>query len=322
MLDLNLGSLDSWVIYSYRLRLHKPIAARGAQSFIRKGLLLFYRNQWGVGIGEASPIEGFHPIGYDEVYRELCAALQKPGIHSDQTPIVQNTIEMAQFDRFQKGKVLLNGLYTKNQEIDTQFGCYKIKVGRQSVDDDVHMLSQISKKIAQGTPIRLDANCAWTWSECQKFWRGILPLSLNIEYIEEPLKDPLLYPDLTIPFALDERLSDFTDALPHLSHLRAIILKPSLLGFHACFDWMKKANKLGISAVVSSTFESSIGLHAYAQLALMQPNTHAGLATGSWFAEDLLPKCALARDGCLEISAPHHCQTINWKYLTLEKTSK
>ena len=181
------------------------------------------------------------------------------------------------------------------------------------------MLSQISEKIPEGTPIRLDANCAWTWSECQKFWQGILPLSLNIEYIEEPLKDPLLYSNLNIPFALDERLSDLRDTLPHLSHLRAIILKPSILGFHACIDWMKKANQLGISAVISSTFESSIGLYAYAQLALMQPNTHAGLATGGWFKEALVSNRALAADGYLDISTPHHDQKINWKYLTLEK---
>ncbi len=320
---MNLETIGSWAIYSYRLRLHKPIAARGAQSFIRKGLLLFFRNEWGVGIGEATPIEGFHPIGYDEVYDELCAALQTSTNKPNDTTsaIVTNATEMARFNGTQQGRILLNGLCTKDQTVDPQFGCYKIKVGRQSVDDDLHMLSQISKKIAHGTPIRLDANCAWTWNECQKFWRGILPLSLNIEYIEEPLKDPLLYPDLKIPFALDERLSNFSDALPHLSHLRAIILKPSLLGFHACIDWMKKANELGISAVVSSTFESSIGLYAYAQLALMQPDTHAGLATGGWFAEDLISKRALATDGYLEISTPYHNQEINWKYLTLEKRS-
>jgi O-succinylbenzoate synthase len=284
--------------------------------------LLFYRNEWGIGIGEAAPIEGFHPIRYDDVYQSLYSALHESKRQETHTipAIVHNTIEMAKFNGLQQGRVLLNGLYTKTQSVDPQFGCYKIKVGRQSVEDDIQMLFLLSKQIPQDTPIRLDANCAWTWDECHRFWKGIIPFSLNIEYIEEPLKNPLLYPNLHIPFALDERLSDFSDSLSHLSYLRAIILKPSLLGFHACIDWMKKAKNLGISAVISSTFESSIGLYAYAQLALMQPNTHAGLATGSWFAEDLISNRALATDGFLTISNPHH-QTINWNHLTLEKES-
>jgi o-succinylbenzoate synthase len=61
-----------------------------------------------------------------------------------------------------------------------------------------------------------------------------------IEYIEEPLQDPLLIPDLfrrtrsTVRFALDESLSQAhsggLDGLLGLDGLTAVVLKPTILG--------------------------------------------------------------------------------------------
>ena len=68
---VNFVNIDNWSVFRYELPLHKPIAARGANRLIRKGLLIFMRNTWGIGIGEAAPIEGFHPISYDQTQEDI-----------------------------------------------------------------------------------------------------------------------------------------------------------------------------------------------------------------------------------------------------------
>ena len=292
---MNFVNIDNWSVFRYELPLHKPIAARGANRLIRKGLLIFMRNTWGIGIGEAAPIEGFHPISYDQTQEDILSALvnAKPPRYR----ISQCAIEMAQHPLSKNKRVPVNGLLTDSTSIDPQFSCYKIKVGRQSVHDDANMVSTIIRSLPPQTKIRLDANCAWSMSQCMTFWNLIKEYIGNIEYIEEPLSNPEEYPKLSIPFALDERLSLFDTQLHTLSYLRAIILKPSLLGFHSCTDWIARATQLNISAVVSSTFESSVGLFAYADIA--QPNTHCGLGTNSWFKEDILKRRALPKNGIL-----------------------
>ena len=161
------------------------------------------------------------------------------------------------------------------------------------------MVRTILETLPAQTKIRLDANCAWSLSECMLFWSLIKGHTKNIEYIEEPLSNPDDYIQLPIPFALDERLAMFKEQLHTLPYLRAIILKPSLLGFHSCEEWIYKATVLNLNAVISSTFESSIGLFAYARIA--QPNTHCGLGTNSWFKEDLLEQRALPQKGMLHV---------------------
>ena len=76
----------------------------------------------------------------------------------------------------------------------------------------------------------------------------------------------------------------------------ALVLKPAVLGgFERTALLAAWAAQRGMHAVVSSAFESGLGLSQLAQLAAalevapgVQPAQH-GLATLSWFAEDLLP---------------------------------
>ena len=288
--------IDNWAVYHYALPLHKPIAARGANRCTRMGILVLIRNEWGIGIGEAAPIEGFHPVSFDQTQEDILSALRQKT--SPEHLISLCAIEMAQQPTPQNS-VPVNGLLTNEHSIDPQFSCYKIKVGRQSVHDDANMVRTILETLPTQTKIRLDANCAWSLSDCMFFWSLIKGHTKNIEYLEEPLANPDDYIQLPIPFALDECLAMFKEQLHTLPYLRAIILKPSLLGFHSCTEWIHKATALNLNAVISSTFESSIGLFAYARIA--QPNTHCGLGTNSWFKEDLLEQRALPQKGMLHV---------------------
>lgn len=82
----------------------------------------------------------------------------------------------------------------------------------------------------------------------------------------------------------------------------ALVLKPAVLGgFERTAQLAAWAAQRGMHAVVSSAFESSLGLSQLAQLAAAleaAPGAQAtqhGLATLTWFAEDLLPAAASAQ---------------------------
>lgn len=77
----------------------------------------------------------------------------------------------------------------------------------------------------------------------------------------------------------------------------ALVLKPAVLGgFERTAELAAWARQRGMLCVLSSSFESSLGVAQLAQLAAafdaaagLAGSTQHGLATLSWFAEDLLP---------------------------------
>lgn len=317
-LDVSNWKDTDWALLSYSLRLHQPIAARNAAQHTRRGFLVIKNNPWGIGVGEAAPIPGFHSIHYDQLKAELHTALHDPSKISESTPIAKCAIEMASWNGTVNSRIPINGLLTASQSTVSGFSCYKIKVGRAPIDEEIAMLKTIAASLPSHTSVRLDANCAWNLSTCMEFWEQASALPLNIEYIEEPLQNPNQYSDLTIPFALDERLETYSDRLQSLSSLKALIIKPSMHGFRASLEWIYKAKALQLSAVISSTFESSVGLLAYAQLAARQPQTPAGLATLSWFVDDLLYHQATPQQGLLHtLPAKEIFSRLQWEHLSL-----
>jgi len=78
--------------------------------------------------------------------------------------------------------------------------------------------------------------------------------------------------------------------LTALPGLKAIVLKPTLLGFERSMQFGRKATLLGITPVVSSAFETSLGLTAVAELGacLNSTDVPSGLDTLDWFQQDLL----------------------------------
>ena len=93
--------------------------------------------------------------------------------------------------------------------------------------------------------------------------------------------------------------------------VRALVLKPSVLGgFERTAELAAWAVRRGILAVLSSSFESCLGISQIAQLAAAADagsvgvggGVQHGLATLSWFAEDLL-SAAAAADGAAPTQA-------------------
>jgi isochorismate synthase/2-succinyl-5-enolpyruvyl-6-hydroxy-3-cyclohexene-1-carboxylate synthase/2-succinyl-6-hydroxy-2,4-cyclohexadiene-1-carboxylate synthase/O-succinylbenzoate synthase len=162
----------------------------------------------------------------------------------------------------------------------------KVKVGRaNSVEKDIATVRKIREMVGPDLVIRCDANRAWSLEEALAFVEGVE--DCQIEFIEEPVKHlsalkVFCESSPQIPVALDENLSDMlrnvtmdsicTETAKILrcfsGSLGAVVLKPSVLGslerFRAIVD---VCVEFGIKPIVSSTFESSVGLYNLAQLA-------------------------------------------------------
>lgn len=198
--------------------------------------------------------------------------------------------------------VHLNGLIAEDNNLTETVrrlrrdGCraIKLKVGRESLERDVERTRDAYHELGSDTTLRLDANRSWTFENAVAFANQIS--DCEIEYIEEPLAEPKRLAEFTaqtgLPVALDESLVDMTpDQLSSRDFAAAIVLKPTLLGgFDTSAAFARRAKELGMKVVISSAFESSVGIAALAQFAAAYSsfNTPAGLDTLDWFRHDLL----------------------------------
>jgi len=200
---------------------------------------------------------------------------------------------------------------TKARELVAQgFKAFKLKVGSaDKVAEDVEKVEVVRSSIGQEALLYLDANRAWRWEQALAFAKGIV--DYNISYLEEPLRDYAqvsnFFKKTGIPIALDETLA----SMPLPSSLfpagvKVLVLKPSVLGgFEKAMHYVRRAREYGIIPVVSSAFETGIGLSALANFAasLNQPDTTVGLGTYHWFQEDLLLQRFHPLNGQIDVEA-------------------
>ncbi|MBU8933621.1 MAG: o-succinylbenzoate synthase [candidate division Zixibacteria bacterium] len=173
------------------------------------------------------------------------------------------------------------------------FKAVKLKIGRQDIEADVELVHNVRKQIGKRMALRLDANRAWKVEQATTFMDRVQ--DCNIEYIEEPAEDFLGILQLcnraskSIPIALDESLGSITTLDP-LPGVEAIVLKPTLLGLERSVQLARRAAELGMKAVMSSSFESGIGLHTLVELAAglkEGPMVPVGLDTANSLAYDI-----------------------------------
>ena len=116
-----------------------------------------------------------------------------------------------------------------------------------------------------------------------------------------------------MPVALDESIAEGLyqeDFLQNKTWARAVVLKPTLLGgTRTAEDWAAEAIECGLKPVVSSCFESGVGLIALAHLAatITEEDIPAGLDTYDWLAEDILERRFQARNGKLDLAELDEC---------------
>ena len=175
----------------------------------------------------------------------------------------------------------------------------KLKVGRGDIKDEVALVREVRRAIGAGTELRLDANRAWTVDQAKRFAKGVQ--GAGIAFVEEPLQNPTelpsLWMDTGLPIALDETL-----ALPQgeafvRGWVAAVVLKPTIVGgFGRTLSLAATARTVGARPILSSAYESGVGVRGLVALAAATGAEPAGLDTTRRLRGDVL-QTPLALDG-------------------------
>ncbi len=93
-----------------------------------------------------------------------------------------------------------------------------------------------------------------------------------------------------MPYALDETLNDTDYRYQYQAGLNALVLKPMIIGDIAKLQQLvEQANEDGVSSVLSSSLESSLGINDICTLAAaITPMQAPGVDTLAAFSQDIL----------------------------------
>ena len=165
----------------------------------------------------------------------------------------------------------------------------KIKVGRQEFDEDIEFVHSVCYENPD-IDVRIDANRAWTLQIAQKFLDATR--HLEFDYIEEPLKDKSQLAAFArashVPLALDETLRE-PEAERYCKFADVYVLKPTLSGgMIGTIERIKQTQADHIRCIISSSYESGIGMLGLLELAGSVPGEVHGLDTYNLFERDVL----------------------------------
>ncbi|MDZ4830945.1 MAG: o-succinylbenzoate synthase [Phycisphaerae bacterium] len=193
----------------------------------------------------------------------------------------------------------VNALFSGNTDdaaraiADGRFAGYRtVKVKISSADDRATVLALV-RGLPESTRLRLDANRALGFDAALALVDGIAPE--RVDYLEEPLSDPLLLPQLHFAtghaIALDESLleRDLRSALETAPGVTTHVLKPSLHGsLERVRERAERTARQTLRTTLSNAFESAYTLRLLARLATWLPNAAGdhGLGTAGFLVGD------------------------------------
>lgn len=244
--------------------------------------------------------------------RALCARLEKDLDHSVIAPSVLFALESALFSlaasirgvsvaeflsdvhpKAVHSACLIQGDLQTVRSLGAKYAAegftdFKLKVGSPNIPLDVAKVEALREVIGLDNRIRLDANAAWSLEEAAGFAGAIG--KAQISFIEDPCRDQDDYEKFfertDMPWVLEAHstlrpLSEWEG----VQGLKAVIVKPMLTGGITRFLAIKDiAYQIGARVVVSSLFETSVGLKMLANLAALT-ELPCGLGTADWFGD-------------------------------------
>ena len=307
--------IDSVRVYHYRLPLIHPVFWWGVPYSFRSGLLICLRDGEFEGWGEIAPLPGFSQESLSEarnqtvcLAKEICkSSLQSHDLESlTLLPSVQFGYELANFNLnadssgqplFVADSISCCKLISdqNSSQIDSirylakhGYQAVKIKVGRRTLNEDLDLLHMICKENPQ-IEVRVDANRAWGLKTAMNFLHATK--HLDIGYIEEPLKDKSRLIEFAhsshIPLALDETLRE-----PEAELFRpladVLVYKPTLSGgITSIIKEIHQSQTGHPRYVISSSYESGVGMLGLIELARTIPQEIHGLGTYGAFKHDV-----------------------------------
>ncbi len=187
--------------------------------------------------------------------------------------------------------------------------CVKLKVGDEP--DDAGLATRVGAvraAIGPGPELRLDANAAWTLAQATGRLAAVAPY--DVAYVEQPVVSiadlAALRSRVAIRIAADESVTGAGAAAEVLARRAAdaLVVKVSRVGGIAeTLTIAALAHERGVPVVLSSFFETGVGLAAALNVAavLPGPDVAHGLATGGLLETDLLASPLVAGQGRLAL---------------------
>ena len=296
-------------IYRWQLPMDAGVVLRERRLKTRDGLFVHLQQGDRHGWGEVSPLPGFSRESLEEAEAALRAwtlawrdgeAPLLPGL-----PAVDFGIScaLAELDGSLPEEADYRAAPLCTGDPDELFAVLaampgekvaKIKVGLYEAVRD-GMVANLLLEAIPDLRLRLDANRAWTPLKAQQFAKYVNPAYRDrIAFLEEPCKtraDSLAFACETgISIAWDESLREDDFEWVAQPGVRAVVIKPTLTGSIAKVrEQVGAAHALGLTAVISSSIESSLGLTQLARIAAQfTPGTVPGLDTLNLMQAQLL----------------------------------
>lgn len=190
----------------------------------------------------------------------------------------------------------------------------KVKVGGGSLDADADRVGAVRTALGSAGRIRLDANGAWDVDTAVAAL-GRLARS-DLELVEQPVADladlAAVRRRVPVPVAADESIRSLGDArrLAALEAADAIVVKVQTLG--GVRATLKVIEAAGVPAIVSSLYETSVGLAAGLALAAALPELPfaCGLGTAALLAGDVVADPLIPENGVLSVRRPEPDPTL------------
>jgi L-alanine-DL-glutamate epimerase-like enolase superfamily enzyme len=204
------------------------------------------------------------------------------------------------------------------QSVESGFMTLKVKAGAERETEVlVERIRAIRTAIGPDISLRLDVNGAWDLATAEDRLDAIA--RFDIEYVEQPLPpddiDGLagLRRRVTVPVAADEAAESVraVRALLEAEAVDVLVIKPARVGGPAAVSEIaERAAARGVPVVISTLFETGVGIAAACVMAARLPDVESprwigppdhGLATAGLLDHDLLRESLIVANGRMHV---------------------
>jgi len=232
---------------TYKRDLPFTMKVKGRVIHKKVATLYFIETDQGILTTELAPFPGLSDKNLQSCEFQFEKSLDQKTHHNHH---VAFSLFELHFKRKWKGElntddILLNGLCHHTNLTQSNHSTLKIKI-----DHNINLvMSNLEKneKWLKTYKLRLDGNQQLETHQVKTVLKRCKELNLDVEYFEEPLKNPREYKEADYPFALDESL-----------HLRSYFTKTNVLIFKPTQFFTQKLweERNSYSLILSSTFDS------------------------------------------------------------------
>ncbi|CAI8900454.1 o-succinylbenzoate synthase [Kosakonia quasisacchari] len=311
-------------VYRWQIPLDAGVVLRERRLKTRDGLFVHLKEGEREGWGEISPLPGFSQETLDDVQPVVMAWANnwrdgaQPPLPDEPSAAFGLSCALAELSDALPQAADYRAAMLCSGDPDELFAALaalpgeklaKVKVGLYEAVRDGMVVNLLLESIPD-LHLRLDANRAWTPLKAQQFAKYVNPAYRSrIAFLEEPCKtreESLAFAcETDITLAWDESLRDADFRFEPQAGVGAVVIKPMLTGsLQKVQQQVATAKALGLTTVISSSIESSLGLTQLARIAAwLTPGTVPGLDTLQLMQTQLL-RCWPESDlPCLQVDA-------------------